>query len=61
LFLYWDNLLPELKNLKDLRKYPLTISFQKAIEKEYNDLKCYKIFKTILKEEVNNKQILPLK
>ena len=31
------------------------------MEKEYNDLKCQKIFKTVLKEEVSNKQILLLK
>ena len=37
------------------------MGFQKAIEKEYNDLKCCGIFKTVLKKEVNNKQILPLK
>jgi hypothetical protein len=61
LSLYQDNLLLELKNLKDLRKHPLTTSFQKAMEKEYNNLKCYGIFKTVLKEEVNNKQILLLK
>jgi hypothetical protein len=60
-FLYWDNLLLKLKNLKDLKKYFLTASFQKAIEKEYNNLKYYGMFKTILKEEVSNKQILPLK
>ena len=40
LFLYWDNFLLELKNLKDLRKYSSTAGLQKAIEKEYNDLKC---------------------
>jgi hypothetical protein len=61
LSLYWDNLLPKLKNLKELRKHPLTTSFQKAIEKEYNNLKRYKIFKTVLKEEAGNEQILPLK
>jgi hypothetical protein len=61
LSLYWDNLLLELKNLKDLRKYFLITNFEKAIEKEYKNLKYYKIFKTGLKEEVNNKQILPLK
>ena len=27
LSLYWDNLPPKPKNLKELRKYPLTISF----------------------------------
>jgi hypothetical protein len=32
-----------------------------AIEKEYNNLKRCGIFKTVLKEEVNNKQILLLK
>ena len=31
------------------------------MKKEYNNLKCYRIFKTILKEEANNEQILPLK
>ena len=31
------------------------------MEKEYNDLKCYKTFKTVLKEEAGNKQILSLK
>ena len=61
LSLYWDNFLLELKNLKNLRKYFLTVGFQKAIEKEYNNLKYYKIFKTVPKEEVSNKQILPLK
>ena len=59
--LYWDNLPLKPKNLKDLKKYFLTASFQKAIEKEYNDLKCCKIFKTVLKEEVGNEQILLLK
>ena len=59
--LHWDNLPPEPKNLKDLRKHPLTTGFQKAIEKEYNDLKRCGTFKTILKEEANNEQILPLK
>jgi hypothetical protein len=32
-----------------------------AIEKEYNNLKWYGMFKNILKEEVSNEQILPLK
>jgi hypothetical protein len=59
--LYQDNLLPKPKNLKELRKYPLTAGFQKAIKKEYNDLKRYKTFKTVLKKEVGNEQILPLK
>ena len=59
--LYWDNILLELKNLKNLKKYLLTASFQKAIEKEYNNLKRHRIFKTVPKEEVSNKQILPLK
>ena len=31
------------------------------MEKEYNDLKCCGIFKTVLKEEANNEQIFPLK
>jgi hypothetical protein len=31
------------------------------MEKEYNDLKHHGIFKMVLKEEVGNKQILPLK
>jgi hypothetical protein len=31
------------------------------MEKEYNDLKCCKMFKTVLKKEVSNKQILLLK
>ena len=31
------------------------------MEKEYNNLKRHKMFKTVLKEEVSNKQILPLK
>ena len=31
------------------------------MEKEYNDLKYCKIFKTVLKKEVSNKQILLLK
>ena len=61
LFLYWDNLLPKLKNLKDLKKHFLTTGFQKAIKKEYNDLKRRKTFKTVLKEEVGNKQIFLLK
>jgi hypothetical protein len=39
----------------------LTNGFQKAIEKEYNDLKRCKTFKTIPKEEAKNEQILPLK
>ena len=55
LSLYWDNFLPELKNLKNLKKYPLTASFQKAIKKEYNNLKYYRMFKTVLKKEVGNK------
>ena len=59
--LYRDNLPLKPKNLKDLRKHPLTTGFQKAIEKEYNDLKRCGTFKTILKEEANNEQILPLK
>ena len=59
--LYWDNLLLKLKNLKDLKKYPLTAGFQKAMEKEYNNLKCCGMFKTVPKEEVSNEQILLLK
>jgi hypothetical protein len=59
--LYRDNLSPEPKNLKDLRKHPLTAGFQKAMEKEYNNLKRRKTFKTVPKEEANNKQILLLK
>jgi len=39
----------------------LTTGFQKAIEKEYNDLKRRGTFETIPKEEVYNEQILPLK
>jgi hypothetical protein len=39
----------------------LTTSFQKAIEKEYNNLKRHRTFKMVLKKEVGNKQILPLK
>jgi hypothetical protein len=39
----------------------LTANFQKAIKKEYNNLKHCKTFKMVLKEEVGNKQILPLK
>jgi len=39
----------------------LTAGFQNVIEKEYNDLKHHGIFKTVLKEEATNKQILPLK
>ena len=31
------------------------------MEKEYNNLKRCKIFKTVLKEKASNKQILPLK
>jgi len=31
------------------------------MEKEYNDLKCQGTFKTVLKEEVYNEQILLLK
>jgi hypothetical protein len=31
------------------------------MEKEYNNLKRRGIFKTVLKEEVNNEQILSLK
>jgi hypothetical protein len=31
------------------------------MEKEYNNLKRHGIFKTVLKEEAGNKQILPLK
>ena len=61
LSLYWDNLPPKLKNLKELRKHPLTTSFKKAIEKEYNNLKRRGTFKTILKAEACNKQILLLK
>jgi len=61
LSLYQDNLLPEPKNLKELRKYPLTTGFQIAMKKEYNDLKYHEIFKTIPKAKVSNKQILPLK
>ena len=61
LSLYQDNLLPKLKNLKDLKKYSLTAGFQIAIKKEYNNLKYYKTFKTVLKEKVSNKQILLLK
>ena len=48
LSLYWDNLLLKLKNLKDLKKYFLTVGFQKAIEKEYNNLKCCGIFILVL-------------
>ena len=39
LSLYQDNLLLELKNLKNLRRYSLITGFQIAIEKEYNNLK----------------------
>jgi len=39
----------------------LTTGFQKVIEKEYNDLKRQGTFKTVLKEEATNDQILPLK
>jgi len=39
----------------------LTAGFLKAIEKEYNDLKRCRTFKTVPKEEAANKQILPLK
>jgi hypothetical protein len=52
--LYRDNLPPKLKNLKELRKYLLTTGFQKAMEKEYNNLKRRGIFKIILKEEASN-------
>jgi hypothetical protein len=31
------------------------------MEKEYNDLKRWGTFKSVLKEEANNEQILPLK
>ena len=31
------------------------------MEKEYNNLKHYKTFKTVPKKEVSNKQIFPLK
>ena len=48
--LYWDNLLPKLKNLKNLKKYFLITGFQMAIKKEYNNLKRRIIFKTILKK-----------
>jgi len=61
LSLHRDNLPPKPKNLKDLRKHPLTTGFQKAIEKEYNDLKRRGIFKTVPKAEAGNEQILPLK
>ena len=61
LFLYWGKFLPKLNNLKDLRKYFLTAGFEKAIKKEYNDLKCCRTFKTVLKGKVSNKQILLLK
>ena len=53
--LYRDNLPPEPKNIKELRKHPLTAGFLKAIEKEYNDLKRRGTFKTVLKEVVANK------
>ena len=59
--LHWDNLLLKLKNLKDLKKHFLTAGFQKAIKKEYNDLKRCGTFKTVPKEEVSNEQILLLK
>jgi len=39
----------------------LTTGFQKAIEKEYNDLKRQGTFKTVPKVEAGNEQILPLK
>ena len=39
LSLYQDNLLLELKNLKNLRRYSLITGFQIAMEKEYNNLK----------------------
>jgi hypothetical protein len=39
----------------------LTTSFQITMEKEYNDLKYYKIFKTIPKAEACHEQILSLK
>ena len=61
LSLHWDNLPPKLKNLKELRKHLLTAGFQTAMEKEYTNLKCRRTFKTVLKEEVSNKQILLLK
>jgi len=59
--LHRDNLPPKPKNLKELRKHPLTTGFQKAIEKEYNDLKRQGTFKTVPKAEACNEQILPLK
>jgi len=59
--LHRDNLPPKPKNLKELRKHPLTTSFQKAIEKEYNNLKRQGTFKIVPKEEASNEQILPLK
>jgi hypothetical protein len=59
--LYRDNLPPKPKNLKELRKHLLTTGFQKAMEKEYNDLKRRGTFKVIPKEEASNKQILLLK
>ena len=39
----------------------MTTGFQKAMEKEYNNFKYHKTFKTVLKEEVSNKQIFLLK
>jgi hypothetical protein len=59
--LYQDNLPPKLKNLKELKKHPLTTNFQKAIKKEYNNLKRHGTFKIVLKKKAGNKQILPLK
>ena len=59
--LHRDNLPPEPRNLKELRKYPLTTGFQMAMEKEYNNLKCRGTFKTVPKAEASNEQILPLK
>ena len=55
LSLHQDNLPPKPKNLKELKKYPLTTGFLKAIEKEYNNLKCRRTFKTILKVKATNK------
>ena len=59
--LHRDNLPPEPRNLKELRKHPLTAGFQIAMEKEYNDLKRRGTFKTVQKAEACNEQILPLK
>ena len=59
--LHRDNLPPEPRNLKELRKHPLTAGFQIAMEKEYNDLKRRGTFKTVPKAEACNEQIFPLK